>query len=334
MAEGGELLLLILSNGMPFSDMAAVIEKLKNSSKSIGTHKRRELYWNAYGAMSSKVSSMEGGAHCFLLYKMNAEGEGAVEVVDLTKRQRGLVGGGIDMMGQKLKPPEDPTSKHWCMAFSEDDAQKAWDDFMSADPCIYLTVDGVYAATRYKRVLCKGLSGPLKTIKEVEALISELKPDKPLRSVSFVGNDPPAISGYNTFIAGPCSFADSLPATIGHVATTSTGEIYDYFLQRRNSYLVDEAGKLIAQMLTDVNKSQMPIVSASSTKEAAIAYKNALMKRVFVHESYKKFVDRVRADGQVEMYVILGDVEGTDFGKYGKIVFEMFYRADLSNFGA
>ena len=30
-----------------------------------------------------------------------------------------------------------------------------------------------------------------------------------------------------------------------------------------------------------------------------VAYKNALMKRVYVHESQKKFIDRVKKDGQV-----------------------------------
>jgi hypothetical protein len=39
------------------------------------------------------------------------------------------------------------------------------------------------------------------------------------------------------------------------------------------------------------------------------------MKRVFVHESMKKFVDRCKADGQVELNVIRGDVSGTDFGR-------------------
>ena len=57
------------------------------------------------------------------------------------------------------------------------------------------------------------------------------------------------------------------------------------------------------------------------------------MKRVFVHESMKKFVDRVRKDGQVEIFVISGDVAATEFGKFGSLVFEMFYRLDLSTLG-
>ena len=48
MASNGELLVLMLSNGMSFGELAAVIEELKNKSKGAGTHARRELYWQAY----------------------------------------------------------------------------------------------------------------------------------------------------------------------------------------------------------------------------------------------------------------------------------------------
>merc|ERR1712032_389208 len=257
--------------------------------------------------------------------------EGSAEVVELTKRQRGLLGS-IDLLGYKIKPAEDPKAKSWLMAFSEDDAQKAWDDLMSAEPCIYLTSDGVYVATRYKRVLCKALGGMPKTPKDVEQIVGELAPDKPLRSISFVGNDPPAVNGYNIFLAGTIdkSLAAALPASVGHIQTTSTMEIYDYFLQRRNLNLVAEAGKLIAQMLADAGKGLVPQVIAGSTKDASKAYKNALMKKVYVHESMGKFIERVRSDGQVELHVIEGDVDDTEFGKYGKLVFELFYRADLN----
>ena len=37
--------------------------------------------------------------------------------------QRGLVNGGCEFLGLKVKPPEDPQSKSWCLVFSEDDAQ-------------------------------------------------------------------------------------------------------------------------------------------------------------------------------------------------------------------
>jgi hypothetical protein len=45
MAAAGELMVLILSNGMNFAELVAVIEELKNKSKGIGTHARRQLYW-------------------------------------------------------------------------------------------------------------------------------------------------------------------------------------------------------------------------------------------------------------------------------------------------
>ena len=40
-----------------------------------------------------------------------------------------------------------------------------------AEPCVYVAADGVYVATRMKRALCKGLSAPMKSAKEVEALV-------------------------------------------------------------------------------------------------------------------------------------------------------------------
>ena len=85
-----------------------------------------------------------------------------------------------------------------------------------------------------------------------------------------------------------------------------------------------------------MGKGLTPLISASSTKEAAVAYKSALMKRVFVHESMKKFIHKAREDGAVELNVIKGDitVDTGDFGRYGNIVFELFYRVDLSTMGA
>lgn len=332
----GELHVLLLSHGMTAADFSAAVEQLKTSSKSIGTHKRRELFWEAYTKLAAKASALESTPQCFVTFRATTDAEGKIgessaEIVELTKRQRGLLGS-IDVLGYKIKPAEDPKAKSWLMAWSEEDAQKAWDDLMSAEPCIYLTSDGVYVATRYKRVLCKALSGMPKTPKDVEQIVSELAPDKPLRSISFAGNDPPSVNGYNVFLAGTIdkSLAPALPATVGHIQTTSTSDIYDYFLKRRNLHLVAEAGKLIAQMLADVGKGLVPQVIAGSTKDASKAYKLALMKKVYVHESMGKFIDKVRSEGQVELCVIEGDVDDTEFGRYGKLVFELFYRADLS----
>ena len=126
--------------------------------------------------------------------------------------------------------------------------------------------------------------------------MASLAPEKPLKSLSFSGGDPTACNGYNTFVAGPSKLVGELPAHIGLVATTSADEIYAYFLQRRNLHLLAEAGKLLSQMLADAGKKLTPLVCAGSTKEAACAYKNALMKKVFVHESMGKFIKKVRED--------------------------------------
>jgi hypothetical protein len=37
---------------------------------------------------------------------------------------------------------------------------------------------------------------------------------------------------------------------------------------------------------------------------------------------------------EVELFVVSGDIEGTRFAEFGGIVFELFYRADLSTFMA
>jgi hypothetical protein len=264
----GELVLLILSNGMPFADLASTLDKLKEDSKSIGAHKRRELFWQAYTKLISRTSSMEGGAHCFMLYRVKAEdGEGSVEVVEMTKRQRGLVGGGCEILGHKFKPPDDPTSKWWVMAFVEEEAPRAWEDLMSAEACVCVRPDGVYTATRFKRALCKGLSAPLKTVKEVQALVAELAPDKPLKNVSFVANEPPTTNDYNCFLAGPWKLDSELPPTIGHVAATGAGEMYEYFVSRKNGHVVGEAGRLIQQMLADQGKGLTAQISVGSQKE-------------------------------------------------------------------
>lgn len=140
---------LVLVNGMAAADVALALEEARSASKSIGTHKRRQLFWDCYTKMAAKTSSLEGAISCFMLYSASPDGEGEdgkVELVELTKRQRGLVGGGIDIMGRKLKASE--CEKGWVMLW-DDDAQEAWDDLMHAEPCIYVKPDdGIYVATR------------------------------------------------------------------------------------------------------------------------------------------------------------------------------------------
>ena len=100
-----------------------------------------------------------------------------------------------------------------------EEAAPAYEDLMHGEPCVCVAPDGVYVATRVKRALCKGLSAPLKTVKDVEACVAALAPDKPLKSLSMVGNDPPSCNQYNTFVMGAAAKLDKeLPATIGLVA--------------------------------------------------------------------------------------------------------------------
>lgn len=332
-ATKGDLYVLLLLNGMSAEDLGAGIEKMKDKSKSIGTHKRRELFWDAYTQLNTVAVGMGDGAQCFLQYRAEVDddgnfSDGNVQVIKLTNRQRGLLGS-VDLLGYKIKGEP----KGWCMVFSEDDAQQAWDDFMSAEPCIYISADGIYVATRCKRVLCKGLSAMPKTLKDVEQIVSELAPDKPLRSVAFAGHSPPTVNAYNVFLTGTIDKAlgPALPPTIGHVNTTSAIEIYDYFLQRRNESFLGDAARLIAAMLADVGKGLTPIVIAGSTKEISKAYKCALIKKLFVHESMAKFIAMARKDNQVDLVVISGDVDKSEFGKYGKCVAELFYRADIGS---
>ena len=50
----------------------------------------------------------------------------------------------------------------------------------------------------------------------------------------------------------------------------------------------------------------------------------------------RKFIKKCKEDGAVECVVITGDDERAmgAFADHGKIVFEMFYRVDLSTMGA
>ena len=53
-----ELQLLVLSGGVSGAELAVILESLKEKSKMASSHKRRELYWDAYGQMISKTSSL------------------------------------------------------------------------------------------------------------------------------------------------------------------------------------------------------------------------------------------------------------------------------------
>ena len=60
-----ELLVLALSAGLSSADLAATVDKLRESSKSVGAHKRRQLFWDAYSQMSKAAASVADGAWVF-----------------------------------------------------------------------------------------------------------------------------------------------------------------------------------------------------------------------------------------------------------------------------
>jgi hypothetical protein len=62
----------------------------------------------------------------------------------------------MDIIGKKFKPVDDPTAKEWFSCYFDEDAQAALNDITSAEPCIYISADGIFTATRLKRRLCKG----------------------------------------------------------------------------------------------------------------------------------------------------------------------------------
>mmetsp|Transcript_9435 Transcript_9435/g.11312 ORF Transcript_9435/g.11312 Transcript_9435/m.11312 type:complete len:340 (-) Transcript_9435:103-1122(-) len=334
--SGGALGVLLIVSNISADGLAEMVEKQRIDSKNIGSHKQRVLYWNAYSAISSRLSSVEGKVDAMITYHLgsDAEEDGKAEIIPLTKRQKhALSQGGLELMGKKIKPL-DENSKGWMIVYGEDDATSAWEDIHSAEPCIYMTGSAVFVGTRYKRKQCKGISG-CKTVKEFEKLLGEVQPC--LQSIDWNRNNVPTRNGYNFFICGTwnAGIVDCLADDIQHSKETMPGAIYDVFLERRSKFFVAEADRLIDQMITDVHKGETkPLISASSMKEAGIARKNSLMKKAYVHESKKLFIQNLKRDGgDVELYVINGEIEGSKFSDYGGIVFEMFYRVDLSLFG-
>jgi hypothetical protein len=334
-SNGDGIMLLILSSGLQCDELNTIIENLRQSSKNSSNHKRRELYWEGYTAISSAVPNVDGKVNSFFKYSI-IKGEGIVENIELTKRQKGLVGGGCDILGAKKHKMEneDGKSKGWASVWDEEDAANAWDDFMTAEPCIYLSGDGVYVTTKHKRIQCKSYSSsPLKSLKDIEKAISEISVT--LRSVSFAGSEIPTILPYNLLLAGcNSSVVATLPHSLGTISSTSSSDVYEAFINRRSNHLLTEADKMIAQMQTDLAKNLVPIIYCASMKDASIARKNSLMKKVYVHESKIKFIEGVKVDGDVDIHIISGEAdESRDFFKYGGIVFEIFYRTDLNVFG-
>mmetsp|Transcript_16649 Transcript_16649/g.51448 ORF Transcript_16649/g.51448 Transcript_16649/m.51448 type:complete len:341 (-) Transcript_16649:24-1046(-) len=336
--QPGKLAMLVVCNGMDASKLAALVESLKTDSKNAGAHKTRQLLWAAYGAIATTLGGVEGAVAGFLKYNEPAvEGEdGAASFEAFTKKQAHALGqGGLELMGRKLRPLEEPESKQWAVVFCEgDEAVDALDDIKNAEACVYVTATACYVGTRLKRRHCKNVSA-LKTQKDLEKFLEDVKPA--LQSVDWTGSKPAAMLPYNTLLAGPgfpAPLVAALPAGVGHAASAAPGDVYDAFLARRSAHFVAEAERLLDGMEADMGRgTQLPLVVAT-IKEGSCARKNCLLKKAYVHVSKKKFIDAVKADdGDVELFVVSGDCKDTRFMQFGGIVCEMFYRADLSVYG-
>merc|ERR1712166_1623376 len=71
------LAVLLLCNGMTGAQLAESIADLKNASKSCGTHRQREFWWQAYGKIVTCCSGREGEQYGFVTYRSSGAGGGA-----------------------------------------------------------------------------------------------------------------------------------------------------------------------------------------------------------------------------------------------------------------
>lgn len=335
-----KLVVLILCNGLGGQILTDMIGEIKTASKNIGTHKRRELYWEAYSKLGNLALGLqEEKLFGFITFHLKVDDEdasnGKVEFIPCTKRQRGLLGT-TDIMGKKFRPEDSENKNEWFSCYFDDDAQIVYDDITSGEPVVYLSQDqdGVFVGTKMKRRKCRNApSSALKTVADFETFKATLLPENPLQSISWTGNDPVKINAYNFLLCGAFAKPIVEDSTISHIRTTSTDEIYEFFLSKRNVFLIAEADKLIQKMLTDIAKNEANPICNVSVKLAGVARQNGLIKTVFVDSAKKKFIDAVKAEGDgIEMFVIKDAPESSQFMQYGGVVFELHYRADLEIF--
>jgi len=335
------MVVCLLVNGLTSDNLTACLGQIKSGSKQIGTHARRELFWNAYNSMISEANKQAEGQklYGFLTYTLPSK----AEFIACTKRQKGLLGS-TDFMGKKFKPEDNESKSEWCIVYFDDDktdvndAQAAFDDITTGEVMVYLSqdMDGVFVGTKLKRRKCRSApSSPLKSPSDIATFKATLLPDKPLQSIDWTGKKPAKINDYNFVVAGSFHKSITEDDTIPHINTTSIDEIYTFFEAKRNVFLISEAEKLIASHLTDVGKGLANPLCNLGLKNAAIARRNALMKKCYICSSKKKFIDSVLGDddNNIELIVINNASEASDFVKYGAVVFELHYRADLTVFG-
>ena len=337
------MIICMLVNGLTSSDLTDCLKDIKQSSKNIGTHNRRELFWNAYTSLIAETNKQAEGErlHGILTYHTGEVPKS--EFVPCTKRQKGLLGS-TDFFGKKVKPEGMETKNQWVIAYLNDDktdineAEEAYNDITNGEAMCYFSQDmnGIFVGTKLKRRKCRNApSSPLKTIAELETLKESLKPDDPLCSIDWNGNRPLALNEYNFVLAGNFHANICNDGGVAWMNTTSVDEIYSFFLTKRNEFLVGEAGKMVQLHLIDVSKGGNPLYE-TSVRLAGIARKNCLLKKIYVGAEKKKFIDVVKSDSDsnIDMTVIENAPNDSEFAQHGSCVFELHYRADLAMFGA
>jgi len=249
--------------------------------------------------------------------------------------------------------------KEFVMPWFGDEAEPAYRDITTGEECISIDSNrGVYVSTKIKRRNCAGPppSNIMKSIDTVQEYISKLQPDTPLQSIAWDGHQPPKIKSYNVILTGPwpssvtnnlltSSSSSSSSSSLAHINTSSMDEIYELFEKRRNTQLINEAEILIDKMITEQNKGAKSDMTASiftgSMKDLSIAKRNSLLKKVYISSAKKKFIENVRSaddgDDHLDMVVVneRNDSSGDTgkFEEYGGVVFETFYKLDLSIYG-
>jgi hypothetical protein len=354
-ADSPPLMMLLLINGFSPTELAGSLDKLKAETKNIGTHKERQLYWKAYQDIQkdlNKYSDMdvEGGKLFGLVkhYASMENGDGInarTEFEEFTKRQKAMVQTPRVFMGRHIKllvddDGETGTGKEFFTPWFGDEAEAAYTDITKGEEAISIDSDrGLFVSTRIKRKNCAGAP----VIKSVDALVeyvNDLQADKPLQSISWEGHQPPKVTSYNVILTGvwPNTITQHLPPNIAYTNTTSMHEIYDLFEHQRNDQYIHEAELLIVKMLTEIAKNHSDTASSvytGSMKDLACAKRNALLKKVYISSEKKKFIINAMADDGFET-VVIQPREGSDTGKfedYGGVVFETFYKLDLSIYG-
>ena len=134
-----KLVALILCNGLSGTVIMDMINEIKAASKSIGTHKRRELYWQAYTKLGNVAMGCVEKLFGFLTFHLSEMDEdasnGKAEYIPCTKRQRGLLSG-TDIMGKKFRPEDSENKNEWFSCWFDTDAQTALDDITSGEPVV------------------------------------------------------------------------------------------------------------------------------------------------------------------------------------------------------